>query len=120
METNTVINTMGVLDIFFISVFLVANVVLGFISRRKCWDVKEAVFGKKSKLSDVVLMISMVATMVSATMLINDVQQIYIKGLPVLISFAFMMPAMYFLVTFFLVPRIVMTRMAFSWNEYIG
>ena len=120
METNTIVNNMGILDIFLISVFLVANVVLGFISRRKCWDVKEAVFGKKSKLSDVVLMISMVATMVSATMLINDVQQIYIKGLPVLISFAFMMPAMYFLVTFFLVPRIVMTRMAFSWNEYIG
>ena len=120
METNTFVNNMGILDIFLISVFLVANVVLGFISRRKCWDVKEAVFGKKSKLSDLVLMISMVATMVSATMLINDVQQIYIKGLPVLISFAFMMPAMYFLVTFFLVPRIVMTRMAFSWNEYIG
>ena len=52
METNTVINTMGVLDIFFISVFLVGNIVLGIISRRKCWDVKEAVFGKESKFSN--------------------------------------------------------------------
>ena len=101
METNIIGNSIGTLDILVLSCFLVANIILGLISRRKCWDVKEAVFGKKSKLSDVVLMISMVATMVSATMLINDVQQIYIKGLPVLISFAFMMPAMYFLVTFF-------------------
>ena len=55
METNTIVSNIGVLDIFFISIFLVSNIVLGLISRRKCWDNKEAVFGKTSNFSDFTL-----------------------------------------------------------------
>ena len=45
MEVNTIGNSIGILDILVLSCFLVANIILGLISRRKCWDVKEAVFG---------------------------------------------------------------------------
>ena len=120
METSTIVSNMGILDIFFISIFLVANIVLGFVSRRKCWDVKEAVFGKNSKLSDYTLVTSLAATMIPATLLISDLQQINTKGLPMLITSLVMYPAMYFIITFWLVPRIVVTRMAFSWYEYVG
>ena len=120
METNTIVSSMGVLDIFFISIFLVGNIVLGFISRRKCWDVKEAVFGKNSKLSDFTLVTSLSATMIPATLLISDIQQINVKGLPMLITSLVMYPAMYFIITFWLVPKIVSTKMAFSWYEYVG
>lgn len=118
MEPNVVSN-MGILDIFFISVFLVANVVLGFISRRKCWDVKEAVFGKTSKFSDFTLVTSLSATMIPASLLIDSLQQINVIGLSILITTLIMYPAMYFIITFLLVPRIVVTKMAFSWYEYI-
>ena len=64
METNTIVSNMGVLDIFFISIFLVSNIVLGLISRRKCWDNKEAVFGKMSNFSDFTLVTSLSATMI--------------------------------------------------------
>lgn len=118
MEPNVVSN-MGILDIFFISVFLVANVVLGFTSRRKCWDVKEAVFGKTSKFSDFTLVTSLSATMIPASLLIDSLQQINVIGLSILITTLIMYPAMYFIITFLLVPRIVVTKMAFSWYEYI-
>ena len=119
METNIIVNNMGILDIFFISVFLVANIVLGFISRKKCWDVKEAVFGKTSKFSDFTLVTSLSATMIPASLLIDSLQQINVIGLSILITTLIMYPAMYFIITFLLVPRIVVTSMAFSWYEYI-
>ena len=75
METNTIVSNMGVLDIFFISVFLVGNIVLGIISRRKCWDVKEAVFGKESKFSNFTLLTSICATLLSATFFMNSIQK---------------------------------------------
>ena len=119
METNTIASNMGVLDVLVLSIFLVSNIILGFISRRKCWDVKEAVFGKTSNFSDFTLVISMCATIISGTMLIGDVEQINLKGIKIVIQSCFMYPAMYFFVTFFLVPRIIVTGMAFSWYEYI-
>ena len=120
METSTFGNTIGTLDILVLSCFLVANIILGLISRRKCWDVKEAVFGKTSNFSDFTLVISMCATIISGTMLIGDVEQINLKGIKIVIQSCIMYPAMYFFVTFFLVPRIVVTKMAFSWYEHIG
>ena len=120
METNTVINTMGVLDIFFISVFLVGNIVLGIISRRKCWDVKEAVFGKESKFSNFTLLTSICATLLSATFFMNSIQKINLDGLPFVIDRLIMRTGTLLLTIIFLVPRIVVTKMAFSWYEYIG
>ena len=119
METNTIVSNIGVLDIFFISVFLVSNIVLGLISRRKCWDNKEAVFGKMSNFSDFTLVTSLSATMIPASLLVDSLQQINVIGLSILITTLVMYPAMYFIITFWLVPRIVVTEMAFSWYEYI-
>ena len=120
METNTFGNTIGTLDIIVLSCFLVVNVVLGFISRKKCWDVKETVFGKTSKFSNFTLVTTLCATMIEPTFVINNVQQINIKGLPILIMSLVMYPAMYFIITFWLVPRVAVTNMSFSWYEYIG
>ena len=120
METNTFGNTIGTLDILVLSCFLVVNVVLGFISRKKCWDVKETVFGKTSKFSNFTLVTTLCATMIEPTFVINNVQQINIKGLPILIMSLVMYPAMYFIITFWLVPRVAVTNMSFSWYEYIG
>ena len=55
METNIIGNSIGSLDILVLSCFLVATIILGLISRRKCWDNKEAVFGKTSNFSDFTL-----------------------------------------------------------------
>ena len=120
METNTVINTMGVLDIFFISVFLVGNIFLGILSRNRCWDIKEVVFGKNSKFNDLTLVVSLSATLISAEMFLSNIQQINVQGLPIIIEICIMYPILGLLETFLLVPRIVVTRMAFSWFEYIN
>ena len=120
MEVNTIGNSIGTLDILVLSCFLVANVILGIFSRNKCWDINETVFGKKSKFSNIVLMTSMSATIVDATLLTSDIQQINIKGLPIIIVCIIMYPAMYFIISFFMIDRIVFTKMAFSWYEYIG
>ena len=120
METSTIVSNMGVLDIFFISVFLVGNIVLGFISRRKCWDAKEAVFGKSSKFSNFTLLTSICATLLSATFFMNSIQKINIDGLPFVIDRLIMRTGTLLLTIIFLVPRIVVTKMAFSWYEYIG
>ena len=120
MEVYTIGNSIGTLDILVLSCFLVANVILGIFSRNKCWDINETVFGKKSKFSNIVLMTSMSATIVDATLLTSDIQQINIKGLPIIIVCIIMYPAMYFIISFFMIDRIVFTKMAFSWFEYIG
>ena len=110
----------GVFDILFISLFIFVNVFFAFIGRKNSSDICEIVFGKKSKFSDFVIIITLSATMIEPTTVINNVQQINIKGLPIVIMSLFFYPAMYFIITFFLVPRIVVTEMAFSWYEYIG
>ena len=94
METNTIVSSMGVLDIFFISVFLVGNIFLGILSRNRCWDIKEVVFGKKSNFNDSTLVISLCATLISAEMFLSNIQQINVQGLPILIEICICYPVM--------------------------
>jgi Na+/proline symporter len=110
----------GVLDVLFISVFLVCNVILGFISRNKCDDINETVFGKKSKFSNLTLITSICSTMVSSIFVINTIEQINLKGLQMLIMYLVMFPGMYCIMYFVMLPKIIKTEMRFSWFDYIN
>ena len=74
METNTIVSNIGVLDIFFISVFLVSNIVLGLISRRKCWDNKEYKDAKSAlKLAAMTYVLAALASLTELLRLISIV-----------------------------------------------
>ena len=120
METNTVINTMGVLDIFFISVFLVANIVLGILNRNKCWDVKEVVFGKNSKFTDLTLLCTFAASICSTGAILQAIEEPFISGLSVTITCLIMFPLSFFLSAIFILPRIPNTHKTLTWYEYVG